>query len=131
MRDVVGKKMEFVDRISLCKNARSTSLQNASIVKGCDKKHGAIIEFCRTKVRHSSIAPNDGMPLKAVQCVLSAPSKLTDDEKLQLCSGASSSAPGECMKQAIKKISQTVSCGSMPWHYFWQRPCELFFSHHG
>merc|ERR1711937_889702 len=96
--------MEFLDRISLCKNARSTEPSKCfNALKDDIKNIGAIIEFCRTKVRHSSIAPNDGMLLKAVQCVLSAPSKLTDDEKLQLCSGASSSAPGECMKQAIKK----------------------------
>ena len=104
MQDVVVNKIDFADRISLCKNAQSKEPSNCfNLLKGVVKNHGSIIEFCRSKMGDGNVGRKDVMPLVgAVQCVLSAPSKLTDDEKLQLCMGASSSAPGECIKQAIK-----------------------------
>jgi hypothetical protein len=101
MKNINDKRLNLTERVLLCQNSDSDAPIECYIsISNIIKDRSKVIEFCRSKEDANSLQHSISSS-KAAQCVVLAPSKLSDEEKLNACSAASSSAPGECLQRAM------------------------------
>ena len=102
MKHISDKRLNLTERVHLCRNADSDIPAICySTLSKIIKSRPDIIDFCRSKKKHMLGLRNGKASSQSIECVLNTPAKLSDSDKLALCSAASSSAPGKCLQRAL------------------------------